>query len=72
MSIVLDKNNQLLRKIMEKMEIHTEEEAWDEGGGPDDSENEMKIVTKCFKKRSSAQETYIKSAVLDLWKGKKK
>ena len=31
MGSVLEKNNQLLKLIVQKMEIHTEDEAWDEG-----------------------------------------
>ncbi|KAL8612709.1 hypothetical protein ACOMHN_025360 [Nucella lapillus] len=31
MGMTIDKNNELLRLIMQKMEIHTEDEAWDEG-----------------------------------------
>ena len=31
LSGVLDKNNKFLRLIVQKMDIHTEDEAWDEG-----------------------------------------
>nr|KAG5700757.1 hypothetical protein BaRGS_034960 [Batillaria attramentaria] len=31
MSSLVEKNNQLLRLVVQKMEIHTEDEAWDEG-----------------------------------------
>lgn len=59
---------------MEKMEIHTEEEAWDEGGGltSDESENEVKLVSRPFQGRSAKREAYLKSAVVDMWKGGKK
>ena len=31
MGSLVEKNNQLLKLIVQKMEIHTEDEAWDEG-----------------------------------------
>ncbi|KAH9498446.1 Transient receptor putative cation channel sub A member 1 [Bulinus truncatus] len=39
-SALLEKNNQLLGKIMQKMDIHTEHEAWDEGAGPHSAESD--------------------------------
>ncbi|BFZ16317.1 hypothetical protein BsWGS_19356 [Bradybaena similaris] len=70
----LDKNSQLLRKIMEKLEIYTEEEGWDEGGefSTDDSDNDSKNRPKRLRKRSNEQPSFFKSAVTSLWKGKKK
>ncbi|KAH9488094.1 Transient receptor putative cation channel sub A member 1 [Bulinus truncatus] len=71
MSTVLDKNNQLLRKIMQKMEIHTEDEAWDEGAGfnSDDSNDDKHGKHNDGNKSKSAKEKlYIKSAVISLWK----
>ncbi|XP_035826421.1 transient receptor potential cation channel subfamily A member 1 [Aplysia californica] len=75
MSGVLDKNNQLLRKIMQKMEIHTEDEAWDEGAGgsSDDSGDEMRGNRNRFKSKSFKEKMYLKSAVVSMWqKGHKK
>ncbi|XP_055886580.1 transient receptor potential cation channel subfamily A member 1-like isoform X2 [Biomphalaria glabrata] len=71
MSTVLDKNNQLLRKIMQKMEIHTEDDAWDEGAGQnsDDSCDEMHARPNEVNRTKTAKEKlYIKSAVISLWK----
>lgn len=70
MSTVLDKNNQLLRMILQKMEIHTEDEAWDEGAGlnSDDSGDEMKTNGNQFKTKSFKEKMYLKSAVVALWK----
>ena len=31
MGAMMEKNNQLLKLIIQKMEIHTEDEVWDEG-----------------------------------------
>lgn len=73
MSMVLEKNHQLLRKIMEKMEIHTEEDAWDEGCdiNSDDSEGEISNASQ-QSQTGSHKELLIKKSVLDVWKGGKK
>ena len=80
MSSTLDKNNELLRKIMQKMEIHTEDDAWDEGVNSnamgavncngDDEENceeAMRTLGNRFKSKSFKEKMFLKSAVVSMW-----
>ncbi|CAL1534374.1 unnamed protein product [Lymnaea stagnalis] len=69
MTTTLDKNNQLLRQIMQKMEIHTEDEAWDEGAGlSDDSNDELKSSNKQYNSKSFKEKMYLKTAIVSFWK----
>ncbi|GFR58678.1 transient receptor potential cation channel subfamily A member 1-like [Elysia marginata] len=78
MGSTLDRNNELLRKIMQKMEIHTEDDAWDEGVAynsicdgnchdGDNGEEPVQTVGNRFKSKSFKDKMYLKSAVVAMW-----
>ena len=68
MTSLLDKNNQLLRAIMQKMEIRTEEEEWDEGVGVDSDDTDTDTRgPRTLVSRSNRDKTHIKRAVLSMW-----
>ncbi|CAG5121392.1 unnamed protein product [Candidula unifasciata] len=74
MNTMIEKNHHLLRKIMEKMEIHTEEDAWDEGGdlNSEDSDNEFRSASQQPHTGSTMRDLFLKKSAVDLWKGPKK
>ncbi|GFO25172.1 transient receptor potential cation channel subfamily a member 1 [Plakobranchus ocellatus] len=78
MNSMLERNNELLRKIMQKMEIHTEDDAWDEGVSyncdvnvscEDNYDEVMRMQNNSnrFKSKSFKEKMYLKSAVVAMW-----
>ncbi|GFR58680.1 transient receptor potential cation channel subfamily A member 1 [Elysia marginata] len=78
MGSTLDKNNELLRKIMQKMEIQTEDDAWDEGvasnsignvseHGEESGEDAMLTSGSRFKSKHFRDKINLKSAVVAMW-----
>lgn len=67
MASVLEKNNALLRKIMQKMEIHTEDEAWDEGAEHDSGDELKPSNTSRVNGSSMKRKLQLKSAVISAW-----
>ncbi|KAI8787326.1 transient receptor potential cation channel subfamily A member 1 [Biomphalaria glabrata] len=71
-STVMDKNNHLLRKIMQKMEISTEDDAWDEGAGSSYGCNVIHCRTnETYRSKSSTEKLKFKATVTSLLANRK-